>query len=127
MGITLLGLVAVMALVVPAEPLSVDQHWSEAMIDMRTSSLTDLALVFNWLGRGLGCLVSLAAVGIVLIARHRWLALLAFGATEALTTLSSTLLKIPPRSRRWRLASALHCWFDSGSTPPRTSSRSLHL
>ena len=94
MGITLLGLVAVMALVVPAEPLSVDQHWSEAMIDMRTSLLTDLALVFNWLGRGLGCLVSLATVGIVLVARHRWLALLAFGATEAVTTLSSTLLKI---------------------------------
>ena len=61
---------------------------------MRTSLLTDLALVFDWLGRGLGSVLSLAAVGIVLIARHRWLALLAFGATEAVTTLSSTLLKI---------------------------------
>ena len=93
-GIALLGVVAVMALIVPAEPLSVDQRWSEATLDIRTSVLTDLALVFNWLGRGLGCLLSLAAVGIVLFARHRWIALLAFGATEAVTTLSSTLLKI---------------------------------
>ena len=93
-GIALLGVVAVMALVVPAEPLGVDQRWSEAMLDIRTSFFTDLALVFNWLGRGLGCALSLAAVGIVLIARHRWLALLAFGVTEAVTALSSTLLKI---------------------------------
>jgi membrane-associated phospholipid phosphatase len=93
-GIALLGVVAVMALVVPAEPLDVDQSWSAAMLDIRTSWLTDLALVFNWLGRGLGWLASLAAVGIVLFARHRRIALLAFGATEAATTLSSTLLKI---------------------------------
>ena len=93
-GIALLGVVAVTALVVPAEPLGVDQRWSEAMLDIRTSFFTDLALVFNWLGRGLGCALSLAAVGIVLIARHRWLALLAFGVTEAVTALSSTLLKI---------------------------------
>jgi membrane-associated phospholipid phosphatase len=94
MGMALLGFVAVMALVVPLEPLGVDQGWSEAMLDIRTSLLTDLALVFNWLGRGLGCALSLAAVGIVLFARHRWLALLAFGVTEAVTALSSTLLKV---------------------------------
>ena len=93
-GIAFLGVVAVMALVVPAEPLDVDQRWSEAMLDSRTSFLTDLALVFNWLGRGLGCVLSLAAVGIVLLVRRRWLALLAFGVTEAVTTLSSTLLKL---------------------------------
>ena len=93
-GIALLGVVAGMARVVPTEPLGVDQRWSEAMLDIRTSFLTDLALVFNWLGRGLGWALSLAAVGIVLVARRRWLALLAFGVTEAVTTLSSTLLKI---------------------------------
>ncbi len=93
-GIALLGVVAVMALAVPAEPLRVDQRWSEAMLDIRTSLLTDLALVFNWLGRGLGSALSLAAIGLVLFARRRWLALLAFGVTEAVTTLSSTLLKI---------------------------------
>ena len=94
LGFALLGVVAVMALVVPAEPLGVDQRWSEAMLDIRTPFLTDLALVFNWLGRGLGWALSLAAVGIVLFARRRWLALLAFGVTEAVTALSSTLLKI---------------------------------
>ena len=56
--------------------------------------LTDVALVFNWLGRGLGSALTLSAVAIALVARRRWLALLAFGVTEAVTTLSSTLLKI---------------------------------
>ena len=42
------------ALAVPAEPLGVDQRWSKAMLDIRTSLLTDVAMVFNWLGRGLG-------------------------------------------------------------------------
>jgi undecaprenyl-diphosphatase len=93
-GISLLGVVAVMALVVPVEPLGVDQRWSEAMLDIRTSFLTDVALVFNWLGRGLGWTASLAAVAIVLSAQRRWVALLAFGVTEAVTSLSSTLLKI---------------------------------
>jgi membrane-associated phospholipid phosphatase len=93
-GIALLGVVAVMALVVPGAPLGVDQRWSEAMLDIRTSWLTDLALVFNWLGRGLGSALTLGAVGIALFVRHRGLALVAFGLTEAVTTLSSTLLKI---------------------------------
>ena len=65
-GISLLGVVALMALVVPAEPLRLDQRWSEAMRDIRTPVLTDLALVFNALGRGLGWALSLTAVGVVL-------------------------------------------------------------
>ena len=92
-GVSLLGAVLVMALVVPAEPLGIDQRWSEAMLDIRTSPLTDLALVFNWLGRGLGWVLSLAAVAVVLFARRRFVALLAFGVTETVTPLSSTLLK----------------------------------
>ena len=72
-GIAFLGVVAVMTLVVPAEPLGVDQRWSEAILDIRTSFLTDVALVFNWLGRRLGWAMSLAAVGIVLLARRRWI------------------------------------------------------
>ena len=65
-GISLLGVVALMALVVPTEPLVIDQRWSEAMHDLRTPLLTDLALVFNALGHGLGWALSLAAVGVVL-------------------------------------------------------------
>jgi undecaprenyl-diphosphatase len=83
-----------MALVVPAEPLGVDQRWSEAMLDIRTPALTDAALVFNWIGRGLGWVLSLAAVAIILVARRRWVALLAFAVTETVTPLTSTLLKI---------------------------------
>ena len=94
LGIALLGVVVLMAMVVPAGPLGVDQRWSEAMLDIRTSFLTDVAQVFNWLGRGFGWALSLAALGIVLFARRRWGALLAFGVTEAVTSLSSTLLKI---------------------------------
>src|SRR4029078_6071729 len=89
-----------MALLVPSEPLGVDQRWSEAMLDIRTPPLTDVALVFNWLGRGLRWARSLTAVGILLSAPRRWVAVLAFGVTEAVTPLSSTTLKIlvgPPR------------------------------
>ncbi len=94
LGIVLLAVVVLMAMVVPAEPLPVDRRWSEAMLDIRIPFLTDVALVFNWLGRGLGSALTLAAVGIALFTRRRWLAILAFGVTEAVTTLSSTLLKI---------------------------------
>jgi hypothetical protein len=83
-----------MALVVPAEPLRLDQSWSDAMQDIRTPLLTHLALVFNALGRGLGWSLSLAAVGVVLSARRRFFALLVFAATEAVTSPSSTVLKI---------------------------------
>ena len=70
-----------MALVVPAEPLRIDQRWSEAMQDIRTPLLTGLALVFNTLGRGWA--LSLTAVGVVLYARRRLFALLVFAASEA--------------------------------------------
>ncbi len=93
-GVSLLGAVLVMALIVPTEPLGVDQRWSEAMLDLRTSPLTNLALVFNWLGRGFGWVLSLAVIGIVLSSRRRWVALLAFAVTEAATPLASTLLKV---------------------------------
>ena len=92
-GFSLLGVVALMAVVLPAEPLGIDRQWAEAMQDIRTPLLTDLALVFNALGRGLGRVLSLTAVGVMLVPRRRWVALLAFAATEVLTSLSSALLK----------------------------------
>lgn len=93
LGVSLLVVVGVMAFVVPAEPLVVDRRWSEAMQDIESAFLKDLALVFNALGRGLGWALSLAAVGIVLVVARRWLALLAFAVTEGLTSSSSALLK----------------------------------
>jgi hypothetical protein len=91
----LLGLVGLMAVVVPTEPLAIDQRWSRTMEDIQTPLLTHLALVFNALGRGLGWALSLAAVAIALAARRRWLALTAFSVAEALTSVSS------PCSRYW--------------------------
>jgi membrane-associated phospholipid phosphatase len=93
-GLALVGVVALMAIVVPEEPLAVDRRWSEAMLDMRRPLLTDVALLFNALGRGLGWALSLAVVGVVLCIGRRWLALVAFAVVEALTTFSSTMLKI---------------------------------
>ena len=92
-GAALLALVALMALVVPAEPLAVDRAWSEAMQDIQTPALKHIALVFNALGRGLLRALTLAAIGIVLLVARRWLALLTFAVAESLTPLLSTVLK----------------------------------
>jgi undecaprenyl-diphosphatase len=89
----LLLVVALTAVVVPHGPLAVDRRWSEAMQDLQTPLLKDLALVFNALGRGLGRALSLAAVGVVLVVARRWLALVAFALVESLTSLSSAVLK----------------------------------
>jgi undecaprenyl-diphosphatase len=93
LGLVLLAVVVLVAIVIPAGPLAVDSRWSEAMQDIQTPLLKHLALVFNALGRGLLRGLSLAAVGIVLLIARRWLALAAFAVVEALTPLSSTLLK----------------------------------
>ncbi len=92
-GAALLALVGLTAALVPAEPLALERSWAEAMQDISTPALEHLALVFNWLGRGLGRALSIAVIGVVLLVARRWLALLAFAATEALTPLLSTLLK----------------------------------
>jgi membrane-associated phospholipid phosphatase len=92
-GLALVGVVVAVAAVIPVGPLAVDQRWSEAMVDVQTSRLHDLALVFNYLGRGLGRGVSLAAVGLALVAARRWQALLAFAVAESLTPLAVNALK----------------------------------
>lgn len=93
LGVELLGLVAAMAVLVPAQPLAIDQHWSEWMRDIESPLLKDLALVFDALGRGVGRVPVLIAVGIVLVLARRWLALVCFAGVEGLTSLSSGLLK----------------------------------
>jgi undecaprenyl-diphosphatase len=92
-GAFLLAVVTLMAALVPSEPLAIERRWAEAMQDIESPALKDLALVFNALGRGLGRTLTLAAIGLVLLIARRWLALLAFAATEALTPLISSLLK----------------------------------
>jgi membrane-associated phospholipid phosphatase len=92
-GLALVALVGVVAALIPGRPLAVDLRWAEAMRDIETGRLHDLALALNYLGRGLGRAVSLAAVGLVLIVARRWRALIAFAVTESLTPLSVNLLK----------------------------------
>lgn len=92
-GAALLGVVGLMAILIPSDPLAIDQRWSEAMKDVQAPLLKDLALVFNALGRGIGWALSLAAVAVVLAIARRWLALVAFALVETLTSLGSALLK----------------------------------
>jgi undecaprenyl-diphosphatase len=92
-GATLVGLVVLIGLFIPTQPLAIDRRWSEAMSDIPSATLHHLALVFNYLGRGLGRALSLTAIGLVLLLKRRWRALLAFAATEALTPFSSNVLK----------------------------------
>jgi undecaprenyl-diphosphatase len=89
----MLALVALLAILVPAGPLGIDRSWSDAMHHLETPLLTDLALAFNWLGRGIGRTLGLTLVGLLLLRRHRWLALAAFALAESLAPLISVLLK----------------------------------
>ena len=90
----MLAFVVLIAILVPVGPLELDRSWSEAMRHLETPLLTHLALVFNWLGRGLGRALALALVGLLLLRRRRWLALVAFAVAESLAPLLSALLKV---------------------------------
>lgn len=92
-GIALVALVVLVGIAIPMRPLAIDLRWSEAMRDVQTGGLHDVALVFNYLGRGLGRALSLAAVGLALVATRRWRALLAFALAESLTPLANNLTK----------------------------------
>jgi len=104
-GLALLGVVALMAVLVPAEPLAVDRRWSEAMRDVESALLEHIALVFNALGRGLGWALSLVAIGAALLLARRRLAFIAFAVAECAAWLIPSLLKAltgrPRRRRPW--------------------------
>ncbi|HEV8460921.1 MAG TPA: phosphatase PAP2 family protein [Gaiellaceae bacterium] len=89
----MLALVVLIAMLVSAGLLGADRSWSEAMHDLETPLLTDVALAFSWLGRGLGRALGLTLVGLLLLRRGRWLALAAFAGAESLAPLFSVLLK----------------------------------
>ncbi len=93
LGAGLLALFIVLALLVPAQPLAIEQHWANWMLEAQSPLLTKIARVFNALGRGLGRALVLIAIGVVLIVARRWWALLAYAAMEALTPLLTTLVK----------------------------------
>jgi undecaprenyl-diphosphatase len=93
LGGTLLALFALVGLFIPMGPLHVDQVWSEWMRDIATPAFEHVALVFNWLGRGIGRALTIAAVGLVVLVARRWLALLAYAIAESLAPLFSSVTK----------------------------------
>ena len=100
LGAALLVLFVLLALIVPGQPLAFEQRWADWMREIQTPVLEHIALVFNYLGRGLGRALTLAAIGIPLIVARRWWALLAFAVTESLTPLASSAAKgLVDRSR----------------------------
>jgi undecaprenyl-diphosphatase len=93
-------LFALFAVFVPAQPLAFEQRWADWMHEIQTPVLEHIALIFNYLGRGLGRALTLVAIGVPLIAARRWWALLAYSVTEALTPLTSSVVKaLVDRSR----------------------------
>ena len=88
------------AVFVPAQPVAFEQRWADWMREIQTPVLEHIALIFNYLGRGLGRALTLVAIGVLLIAARRWWALLAYSVTEALTPLFSSIVKaLVDRSR----------------------------
>jgi len=94
-GIAGLGVFTVAALVIPATPLAADAEWSEWMLGIRTSLLTNIALVFNSLGRGFGRALTIALIALLIVFVLRsWLALLAFALVETATPIISSIAKL---------------------------------
>jgi membrane-associated phospholipid phosphatase len=94
-GVAGLAAFTVAAFVIPATPLAADTEWSEWMLDIQNSLLTNIALVFNSLGRGLGRGLTIAAIAIlILVVLRSWLALLAFAIAEAATPVISSIAKL---------------------------------
>jgi membrane-associated phospholipid phosphatase len=89
----LLAVVVLLAIFIPAGPLSLDSRWLELMQDIQTPILKHLALVFNALGKGVWRGLALAGVGLLLVATRRWAALISFAVVETLTPLLGNLLK----------------------------------
>jgi undecaprenyl-diphosphatase len=100
LGAAFLAAFVLVSLFVPTQPVAFEQRWADWMGDIQTAVLEHIALVFNYLGRGLGRALTLAAIGVVLIVARRWWALLAFSVTELVTPLTSSAVKaLVDRSR----------------------------
>jgi membrane-associated phospholipid phosphatase len=93
LGAALLLLFVLLALLVPVQPLAIEQHWADWMREIQTALLKQVALVFNYLGRGVGRALVVVGVGVVPIVAKRGWALLAYAVTEGLTPLLNSLFK----------------------------------
>jgi undecaprenyl-diphosphatase len=93
LGAVLLALFVLLALVVPTEPLTAEQRWQALMKEIQTPFLKDVALVFNFLGRGIGLAIVFTLIGSLLVTARRWHALAAAAIAEGLTALTSSVTK----------------------------------
>ena len=93
LGAGFLALFVVLGLLVPTQPFAVEQRWADWMREIQTPLLEHVALIFNYLGRGLARALVLAGIGVVLIVARRWWALLAYAVTESLAPLFSSVVK----------------------------------
>src|SRR4029077_14887966 len=93
-GSALIGLLLLLAFLIPAGPLRLDERWSELMHDAEASLWTHIALVCNALGHGILRALTTAGIGLVLLIARRRSALLAFILVEALTPLLVNLIKL---------------------------------
>jgi undecaprenyl-diphosphatase len=92
-GALIFGLFVSLALAVPQGPLTIEQRWAEWMLHIQTPVLTDIARVFNVLGRGVGIISAVVVTAVVLLIARRWWALSAFAITEGVTQLVTALVK----------------------------------
>jgi membrane-associated phospholipid phosphatase len=93
LGLVFLACFTAFAVFVPTGPLQFERSWLDWMGEIRTPLLDHVALVCNWLGRGIGRALVIAAIAVPLVVRRRWVAGLAFAVTEALTPLLGDAVK----------------------------------
>jgi membrane-associated phospholipid phosphatase len=116
LGLAFLACFIASAVFVPIGPLQVERHWLDWVREIRTPLLDHVALVLNWVGRGVGRALVIAAIALPLVVRRRWVAGLAFAVTEGLTPLLGDSVKAmvdrprPPHG----LVSAVGSSFPSG-------------
>jgi membrane-associated phospholipid phosphatase len=113
-----LALVVVWAFVVPDGTRTVDRNWWEWMEDLWASAPLHAAHFLAWVGSAHGRGLAVALLALPLLARRRWLGLVALAAVEVLTPLTTALLKTlsgqakPPL----QLVNTLGSSFPSGHT-----------
>ena len=88
-----LVLVVVWAFVVPDGTRTVDRRWWEWMEDTWSFAAGHAARFLAWTGNGYGRGLVVALVALPLLARRRWLGLVALAAVELVTPLTTALLK----------------------------------
>lgn len=94
LGAILVCLVAVMTLVIPVTPLAIDTTWSDAMADIQSSFLEHVARLFGELGRPLGVVLTIVAIGIPLAVRRRWVGLATLVLAQGIAFVASAVLKL---------------------------------